>query len=414
MKKIINISIFTLLIGFLVTNFGHRSEAKSYKKWTTVPMEESLLNLKNWHKSDECWIRIKTSANYSGETTVGFCPRWVGSEEPRTYFRIREVFPGYYVSGYDTDFSVHPLFTKWKGSRFSYFQNPVIKPGQKTTCNDSNCSFRRIEFSVKGKECQWIFSAPDYIPAQGIVISAPKTTPYAIEIFTCQTSIPLTKKHIQMKPGKVTVVWPGASQANEADNKKKTDPMSLMDDSLLCAKAVSRNKKIVWSLKSEDQSFVDEAKSRGYQVDDCLSIIQQNAPNLDAPIKEKSVSIPETKTRTPVRQAKTSILPNKTKDVKLDRRPIALQWEGKESLIAGEIEVSSEGGGKISLSLPDNDVSCSGTFAYIDRPAGIWTVACTNGEAAAGTFKGLGSGKGSTGQGTDNNGRSVKFTIGAR
>jgi len=417
MIKIMSINLSGLSVIFLLfTYFTDQSEAKSYKKWTNISMEESLLNLKNW--PSDCRFRIRTAANYSSETTVGFCPSWVGSEEPRTYIMLRNPSPNIYLSGHLKDFAEHPLFTSWKGGHDSYFANPVIKSGQETKCVfDSKCWFRRVEFSVKGKQCQWVYYHPDYVPATGQLADTEvmrSATPYALEFFTCQTSIPFTKEHIQMKPGKVTVVWPGAPQINRIDKKKDTDPLSLVDDGMLCKKAVNSNNQNIWSTDQKDLTFVAEAKYRGYSVEDCTNIAEQEKSRFGTSVTEKVAAVPNLKMGASKPKANTKTVSVSPKDSKMERRPIAIQWEGKESLIAGEVEISSKGRGKISVSLPDKDASCSGTFAYTNRQAGIWTVACTSGEAASGTFKGRGSGKGSNGEGTDNNGRYVKFTIGAR
>ena len=176
--------------------------------------------MKNWPNSGDanCRFRIKTTSDYVLNLTVGFCPRYPASDEPRTYIRLRDVNPGYYVTGYDGDFSEHPMFTKWKGFRPSYWQKAIIKPGQRTKCNDSDCGFRRIEFLVQEKDCQWIFYAPDYLPNAGLQQSA-QDIKYSIEFFTCQTSAPFTERHIDMEPGKVTIMWPGVSKKNSTTNQ---------------------------------------------------------------------------------------------------------------------------------------------------------------------------------------------------
>ena len=113
MIKIMSINLSGLSVIFLLfTYFTDQSEAKSYKKWTNISMEESLLNLKNW--PSDCRFRIRTAANYSSETTVGFCPSWVGSEEPRTYIMLRNPSAGIYMSGYLRDFVEHPLLRAGK------------------------------------------------------------------------------------------------------------------------------------------------------------------------------------------------------------------------------------------------------------------------------------------------------------
>ncbi|RPF98233.1 MAG: hypothetical protein CBC23_008880 [Rhodospirillaceae bacterium TMED63] len=97
-----------------------------------------------------------------------------------------------------------------------------------------------------------------------------------------------------------------------------------------------------------------------------------------------------------------------------EKRSIAVQWEGKDSLLAGHITIPKSGTGNITFSIPETDGKCSGTFAYTDPSKGIWSAACTTGETASGSFKGLGAGKGSTGTGKDNEGKTVRFTIGAK
>ena len=95
-------------------------------------------------------------------------------------------------------------------------------------------------------------------------------------------------------------------------------------------------------------------------------------------------------------------------------RPIAVEWEGYRKLIAGKIELDEQkGGGTISMLLPDNDGSCTGSYKYDSKRSGSWAMACTNGMAASGTFESHGKGKGSSGEGTDTKGRKVRYTLGA-
>lgn len=203
--------LFVLLCGFL-SIFLIQAPA-SAGEWKTVDQDESVITLKNWPGTDNCSFRTKMASNYSKKITAGYCPK-SQSDEMRTYIRVLEMMPGMrWGWTYGTDFSEHPIFTKvWKKLRwFEFFKDPNIKPGQKTKCyNDDECRFRRIEFSVKGQECQWVLNIPD--------LGHPNSdAPFGIEIFTCQTSIPFTKKHILMEPGKVTLVFPGPFGAPKSD-----------------------------------------------------------------------------------------------------------------------------------------------------------------------------------------------------
>ena len=97
-----------------------------------------------------------------------------------------------------------------------------------------------------------------------------------------------------------------------------------------------------------------------------------------------------------------------------EQRSIAVQWEGKESLISGYVKLPRKNSGKINFTIPDSEGDCSGMFAYSGGKKGVWSITCTSGETASGTFKPLGPGRGSTGIGTDNKGKTVRFTVGAR
>ena len=414
-KSIIALWLSVICLSF--PYFTDQSEAKSFKKWTDISIGETPLSFKYW--PIECRLRKKTTANYSSDLTAGQCPRWMGSEEPRTYVRLMEVFSGYYLGGHTNDFSQHPIFTKARGQFFSYFKNPEIKPGQRTTCNDSDCFFRRIEFSVKGKQCQWIFYAPDYVPGFGTQFNlTDRNIPYALEIMTCHTSAPFTKEHIQMKPGKVTVVWPNAPQINRIDEKKKTDPLSMLNASQADSGAANNKTRLEQKCLYGDTNACKLLNSLTSKP----KVTENDCPDGSVNIGKGQCLVNRKKANTvdgsnsPAKNVdrQTAMKSAASSGSTTEKRPIAIEWEGKESLIAGEVEISSKERGKISVSLPDKDASCSGTFAYTNPQAGIWTIACTSGEAASGTFKGRGSGKGSNGEGTDNNGRYVKFTIGAR
>ena len=202
-------------------------------KWKTVDQNDTVITLKNWPDPEQCVFRMKTSVDYSRDITSAACPLKISRDRaglfrPRTYLRIQELMPGHFWGGgYPDDFSEHPMFTKAKGRWFKYFKNPVISPGQDTECyNSERCRFRRIKFTVwsfteNSRECQWVFYLPDL--GRTDASSGRSDTPYSVEIFTCQTSIPFTKKHILMKPGKVTLVFPGPPLKVEKSVQKPRD-----------------------------------------------------------------------------------------------------------------------------------------------------------------------------------------------
>ena len=94
-------------------------------------------------------------------------------------------------------------------------------------------------------------------------------------------------------------------------------------------------------------------------------------------------------------------------------RSLAVKWEGYAELFSGVItETMTNKGGTVSVILPRNEGTCSGSFTYTDMPKGTWEIACTNDLKASGTFTAFGEGKGASGGGLDSQGRKVSYTIG--
>ena len=94
------------------------------------------------------------------------------------------------------------------------------------------------------------------------------------------------------------------------------------------------------------------------------------------------------------------------------RRAIAVEWEGVAPLIAGEVTLQ-QANGKLALSLPNGQGECTGSYFVIDKQqrTGAWSVSCSNGLNALGTYTAHGRGKGASGEGRDNLGREVKYSV---
>lgn len=108
-------------------------------------------------------------------------------------------------------------------------------------------------------------------------------------------------------------------------------------------------------------------------------------------------------------------LPTFKGDLTTMERAIAVQWEGYADLFAGTIrEIGNGATGTVAIVLPNNDGHCTGDYKASSRTAGTWSIKCTNGLAADGTYKAFGSGKGASGTGTDKKGRKVTYTMGGR
>ena len=101
----------------VIVAVGIPLDADAKWKWKTIPADEAVLKLKGRPTpTDQCRVRKGNPPNYAKENTVFFCPRWLGDDEPRTYFKISELMPGWFWGGgYVNEFSERPIFTKAKG-----------------------------------------------------------------------------------------------------------------------------------------------------------------------------------------------------------------------------------------------------------------------------------------------------------
>lgn len=127
-----------------------------------------------------------------------------------------------------------------------------------------------------------------------------------------------------------------------------------------------------------------------------------------------AASKPQTPVPTPIAtppNIKPAPPPPNTAEPESISRPIAIKWEGYPSLIAGTATIRAKGeSGEMTMTLPNNDGRCTGSYRGTNQ--GTWSVACTNGLAASGTYQMRGAGLGSTGTGKDTKGRLVEFTVG--
>ena len=89
--------------------------------------------------------------------------------------------------------------------------------------------------------------------------------------------------------------------------------------------------------------------------------------------------------------------------------PIRVKWDGMaEALIGSLREIRSGSNGTLAIELPKTLGICTGAYAYTGHNVGTWNVTCPNALTASGTFQ---SGNGAHGEGTDNSGRTVTYTV---
>lgn len=100
------------------------------------------------------------------------------------------------------------------------------------------------------------------------------------------------------------------------------------------------------------------------------------------------------------------------------RVPLAVQWEGVDAPMAGELLLTGDGrSGRIEFKLARDNATCSGTWSLTEGSAGaatkgMWATACSNGYTATGTYESPGPGRG-TGKGTDSSGKNVRLSFGS-
>ena len=178
-----------------------------------------------------------------------------------------------------------------------------------------------------------------------------------------------------------------------------------LEDQKICTQALDKLGDN-WSRNETKSDYVNLAKYRGLDVDSCRE--ERRMVNTSNKMAKAPSPPPAPPKKTP------KMVYAKIPEGDAEQRSIAVQWEGKESLISGYVKLPRKNSGKINFTIPDSEGNCSGMFAYSGGKKGVWSVACTSGETASGTFKPLGPGRGSTGIGTDNKGKTVRFTVGAR
>lgn len=94
------------------------------------------------------------------------------------------------------------------------------------------------------------------------------------------------------------------------------------------------------------------------------------------------------------------------------RRPAALIWEGREGLITATVTFDPKAStSRLDVVLPGETRPCFGVaYTGADRK-GSWSVQCPSGAHASGSFRYLGPRQGSVGEGEDNKGAKVAFTV---
>ena len=93
---------------------------------------------------------------------------------------------------------------------------------------------------------------------------------------------------------------------------------------------------------------------------------------------------------------------------------ITIQW-GNARPVTKEIHLEQKAGKRSAyFEDPVTGERCDGSYNMTTDLTGTWAMSCPDGRSANGTFTAFGAGKGSEGEGRDNQGRVVKYTIAGR
>jgi len=103
-------------------------------------------------------------------------------------------------------------------------------------------------------------------------------------------------------------------------------------------------------------------------------------------------------------QFRTPVPEKSVKDI----RPIRITWSGRRDALDGTLEYrKSRRSYEITVTIP-RETLCTGAAEFTRK---TWSLTCRNGVSAEGTFRPLGEGKGSLGEGRDNNGNRIEFRV---
>lgn len=101
-----------------------------------------------------------------------------------------------------------------------------------------------------------------------------------------------------------------------------------------------------------------------------------------------------------------------TTNQKILNRAVLVVWEGHTNPLRGTVEFNeSMTTARVSLNVAGSNEKCLGVSTLQGRQDGTWAISCDNGTTATGKWQGIGTGRGSIGEGLDNQGKKVSFVV---
>lgn len=244
-------------------------------KWQSVRQQDTDIRLENWPEELPCTYRDGGYDDRFAKKRSGvFCPRIPYHAGDRTYINVQELQAGYYWSGgISGDVRENQIFRRAKGY-FAYFKSAKFPKGQDFSCyGSSRCQFRNIRFSVERKPCQFVH----YSPTLGNMdhFYGPGDALYSVLIIHCGRAKPFMPGHISLKPGRVTITFPGE------DSGSATPAGLATATAKICRLAMNRGL-TAWH-KQGFAEYVNAARRKGLTVADCRQVLEQAAKSDPTP-----------------------------------------------------------------------------------------------------------------------------------
>ena len=163
-------------------------------------------------------------------------------------------------------------------------------------------------------------------------------------------------------------------------------------------------KNFSWSSPKNKYDFDTSSRCKKIKKNKYLSLLDINYTNKEAVTSYDNESIKVSKSEREKQDDNNNRITG--------TRTFALSWEGIDELIIGKLSFKEEDLiGKLTFSLPNNNVKCSGSYA-LSTTKGTWSILCEkNGMNASGFLKWNNQNGSVSGSGEDSNGKKVKFKV---
>lgn len=93
-------------------------------------------------------------------------------------------------------------------------------------------------------------------------------------------------------------------------------------------------------------------------------------------------------------------------------RNVIVLWEGRPGALSGTLLIqASQTAARLEVQLPGYDKYCSGVSTWDKSDSGTWAIGCPDGTTGTGIYRPAGGSGGYVGEGTDNKGARITFSV---